>query len=91
MEYTLLVKYTVRPGSASDFVRAVEASGALAAVRAEDGALIYRCYFDSEQPDVVLLVERWRTAECQQAHMKAQHMQRLKEIKDKFVLSTELI
>ena len=91
MEYTLLVKYTVKPDTAAAFVRAVADSGVLDAVRAEDGALIYRYFFDAQQPDTVLLVERRRTRECQQAHMKAPHMQRLKEIKDKFVLSIELI
>lgn len=38
--------------------------------------------------DTVLLVERWRSAEAQAAHLQTAHIAELKRIKEKYVLET---
>ena len=58
----LLVKYTAKPGGGEKFVREITASGILNTVRAEDGCEGYDYYFSAENPDTVLLVEKWASA-----------------------------
>ena len=70
---------------AGDFVRAIKASGVQGTVRAEDGCEQYDYHISCEQPDTVVLLERWRDIEALQAHMAQPHMATIRSIKDEFV------
>ena len=84
----LSVKYTARPGGGEKFVREITASGILNTVRAEDGCEGYDYYFSAENPDTVLLVEKWASAKQQEAHLQSAHMAELMRIKEKYILNT---
>ena len=84
----LLVKYTAKPGGGEKFVREITASGILNTVRAEDGCESYDYYFSAENPDTVLLVEKWVSPEQQEAHLQSAHMAELMRIKEKYILNT---
>ncbi len=84
----LSVKYTARPGGGEKFVREITDSGILDAVRAEDGCEGYDYYFLAENPDTVLLVEKWASAKQQEAHLQTAHMAELMKIKEKYILNT---
>ena len=57
-------------------------------VRAEDGCEGYDYYFSAENPDTVLLVEKWASAKQQEAHLQSAHMAELMRIKEKYILNT---
>ena len=84
----LLVKYTAKPGGGEKFVREITDSGILDAVRAEDGCISYDYYFSAENPDTVLLVEKWASAKQQEAHLQTAHIAELMRIKEKYILNT---
>lgn len=84
----LLVKYTAKPDGGEKFVREITASGILNTVRAEDGCEGYDYYFSAENPDTVLLVEKWASPEQQEAHLQSAHMAELMRIKEKYILNT---
>ena len=86
----LNVTYTMKPGKREEFVAQVTGQGILQAIREENGCLSY-CYFASvEDPDQLLLVERWTDEQAQAAHMGQPHMKRLAAIKESCALDTKL-
>lgn len=87
---TLFVTYKVKPGLRDGFVHALFNEGIHAAVNAETGCLKYDYYLDAQDENSVLLVERWESREDQQAHLLTPHMERMREIKARFVESTLL-
>lgn len=89
MEKTLivLVHYATRSGLAKDFVGEVLSLGVLDAIRQEDGCIKYDYYLSSENPSEVLLEERWTSEEKQLLHLEGAAMKKLKEAKEKFVVS----
>lgn len=86
----LIVTYTAQPGMRAQFVSEVTASGILDTIRSEDGCLGYTYYDDAEDPDRIILIEQWQSQEQQQVHMTQPHMARLMEIKNKYVVDTQV-
>jgi len=82
--FLLTVTYKARPGMAEEFVRAVAESGVQAAIRAEEGCILYDYYFSAEDADTVLLFEEWESCAHQEVHMKAPHIPKLLEIVEKY-------
>ena len=81
----LLVTYTAKPGQREAFLRSVAESGAVAKIRAEDGCLGYAYYRAVDDPDVVLLVEAWASAEQQTRHLAQPHMADIMGAMERFV------
>ena len=89
-ERTFLVTYTAKPGRRETFLRALAARGLPETIRAEEGCLQYDYYLSIENADEVLLLERWATAEDQQAHLRQPHMAQVRELKEQYVEDTAL-
>lgn len=68
----------------------MEASGVAQAVRQEDGCIHYDYYYSAQDENTVFLFEEWQTQQHQQVHLTQPHMAQLKQIKEKYILSTEL-
>lgn len=87
----LNVTYTMKPGMRETFLKEVQAQGILDAVRREDGCLQYDYYLPVETSDTLLLVERWQNRAAQQTHLTTPHMAALGPIKERCVVSTQLV
>ena len=79
------VVYTMKPGMRAQFLEEVAACGAQEAVRRESGCLQYDYFLSVDDPDKLLLVERWTERTAQEVHMTQPHMVPLKEIKERCV------
>ena len=79
MAFILNVTYTMKPGLRAEFLREVSEHGIQKAVLAEEGCLQYQYFEAVDEPDKLLLVERWTV------HMTQPHMVPLKEIKERCV------
>ena len=91
MENIILhVYYRCKSGAAQDFVRAIKESGAQDLVRAEDGCIQYDYTLSLEEPDTVVLLEKWRDSDALAAHMQQPHMETIKELKSRFALDAVL-
>mgnify|MGYP003297057374 CR=1 FL=1 len=88
--FLLFVTYTAKDGQAQNFVNELEKSGAASLVRAEDGCIRYDYYYSAKDKNTVLLFEEWESEEKQQIHLTQPHIAQIKEIKEKYILSTEL-
>ena len=89
-QLTLYVRYTAKDGCREAFVREIVETGILTLIRQEAGCLAYDYYFSAQDENVVLLIERWESAEHQRIHMQQPHMTRLREIRDKYIAATKL-
>lgn len=91
MEHIILhCTYICKPGMAQPFVKALKDSGAQAKVRAEDGCLQYDYHLSCEQPDTVVLLEKWRDAAALEAHQAQPHMADIRALKTEYVLEFRL-
>ena len=89
MENVILhVYYYCKPGMAEAYVRALKESGLQTKVRAEDGCIQYDYTLSLEEPDTVVLLEKWRDGAALAAHMQQPHMETLRELKSRFALDT---
>ena len=89
-QLTLYVRYTAKDGCREAFVREIVEAGILTLIRQEAGCLAYDYYFSAQDENVVLLIERWESAEHQSIHMQQPHMTHLREIRDKYIAATKL-
>lgn len=89
-ELTLIVKYKCKAGGREPFLRELTAQGILKEILAEEGCIEYKYAFSADDADELILIERWANAAAQQQHIAKPHMQRLRAIKDSFVLATNV-
>ena len=61
----ILVTYKLKSGMRDAFLKTMSESGILEEVLKEDGIVRYHYYLDESNPDIILLVEEWLTAEHQ--------------------------
>jgi quinol monooxygenase YgiN len=67
----VLARITVKPNERERFLELVK--GVSAPSRAEAGCLAYRGYFDAEQPDEFIFVERWESVDALREHFGMAH------------------
>ncbi len=84
----LHVMYKTIDGKREDFINKINETNILDLIRKEDGCISYDYYLDVNNKNVILLVEEWENKDKQQVHLKQEHMKRLGEIKNKYVLET---
>ena len=86
MAITVNLYYTGKNGSARAFAEEMTASGLVAAVRAEEGNLRYEYFFPMEDPETVLLIDRWKDQSALDFHHKSPMMKEIARLRDKYGL-----
>ena len=86
MSITVNLYYTGKNGSARRFAEEMVSSGLVDAVRAEEGNERYEYFFPMEDPETILLIDRWRDQEALDIHHKSEVMTRIAALRDKFQL-----
>lgn len=84
------VTYIMKPGKRADFLAELEAQGIRAAVLAEEGCRQYDYFLPVEEPDRLLLMEKWTDQQAQKLHLEQPHMALVRAAKERFVLDTTL-
>ena len=84
------VIYTMKPGKRDAFLAEIAACGAREAVLEEAGCIQYDYFLSAQDPDQLLLVEKWTDREAQKAHMTQPHMAQVADIKARFAVDTKL-
>ena len=83
---TVMIRYTGENGSARRFMEEMEASGTAAAVRAEPGNLRYEYLFPADDPESVVLIDRWRDQAALDAHHASPMMAAIAALREKYHL-----
>lgn len=88
--YTIYVVFKSYSQKREAFIEKLKSEGIISSIRNEDGCIKYNYYFSEKDPDEILLIEAWETKEHQQIHLSQPHMDRLREIKKDYIISTNL-
>ena len=86
MSITINLYYTGRNGSARKFAEEMTASGVVDAIRAEEGNERYEYFFPMDDPETVLLIDRWRDQAALDFHHKSPMMAQIARLRDKYKL-----
>ena len=86
MSITINLYYTGRNGSARKFAEEMTASGVVDAIRAEEGNERYEYFFPMDDPETVLLIDRWRDQAALDFHHKSPMMAQIAQLRDKYKL-----
>ncbi len=86
MSITVNLYYHGKNGAARAFAGEMEKSGLADEIRAEDGNLCYRYFLPLDDPETVLLIDRWRDQEAIDRHHASPMMKRLADLREKYDL-----
>lgn len=86
--YTIYVKFECVDKCREAFIERMKAEGILDAIRHEKGCVKYDYYLSAEDENQLLLLEQWETKEHQQIHIDQPHMDKMREFKNDYILST---
>ena len=86
MSITVNLYYTGSDGNARRFTEETVEKGIVAAVRAQEGNERYEYFFPMDDPETVLLIDRWRDQEAIDIHHKSPMMAQIAELRSKYKL-----
>ena len=86
MSITLNLYYTGTDGHARRFAEEMVSAGIVAAVRAEEGNERYEYFFPMDDPETVLLIDRWRDQTALDLHHKSPMMAQIAALREKYRL-----
>lgn len=89
MSITVHLYYHGQNGSARQFAEEMERSGIAAAIREEEGNLEYRYFMPLDDPETLLLIDRWRDQAAIDAHHASPMMKQLALLREKYDLRME--
>lgn len=86
MSITIHLYYTGQAGSARLFAEEMMSSGVVQAVRAEPGNERYEYFFPMEDPETVLLIDRWSDSHALDLHHQSEMMRQIAALREKYKL-----
>ena len=86
MSFTINIYYTGENESAKKFAKEMVEKGLVERVRAEKGNQKYEYFFPMDDPETVLLIDRWENQEALDEHHKSPMMKEIAELRDKYKL-----
>lgn len=84
------VHYKVKEGLRDEFLQKVKEAGIAEETRKESGNGRYEFLYPASVSDQLVLLEIWDTAEDQEKHTKTAHYKKLFELKEQYVVDTEV-
>ena len=86
MSITVNIYYIGKDDNAKKFAEEMVSSGLVDAVRAEEGNERYAYFFPMDDPQTVLLIDRWRDQAALDIHHKTEMMQKIAALREKYHL-----
>ena len=86
MGITINLYYTGKDGAARAFAEEMVFSGTADAIRQEDGNEKYEYFFPMDDPETVLLIDRWRDQESLDRHHASPMMKTIAALREKYDL-----
>lgn len=86
MSLTVNIYYTGKNGSARAFAPEMVASGLVERIRAEEGNEKYEYFFPMDDPETVLLIDRWQSQQALDIHHKTPMMAEIAALRGKYRL-----
>ena len=86
MSFTINIYYTGANESAKKFAKEMVEKGLVERVRAEKGNQKYEYFFPMDDPETVLLIDRWENQEALDEHHKSPMMKEIADLREKYHL-----
>ena len=86
MSLTINIYYTWTNGNARKFAEEMISSWLVDRIRAEEWNEKYEYFFPMDDPETVLLIDRWKNKEALDIHHKSEMMKEIAELRDKYHL-----
>ena len=86
MSLIVNIYYTGENGNARKFAEEMVSSGIVKRVREEEGNLKYEYFFPMDDPETVMLIDKWKNEEALDIHHKSEMMKEISELRDKYHL-----
>ena len=86
MSITFKLYYTGENGNARKFGEEMKLSGTVDAIRDEEGNERYEYFFSMDDPETVLLIDRWKDQDALDFHHKSEMMKMIAELRKKYKL-----
>lgn len=86
MSLTINIYYSGKNGSAKEFANEMITSGIVDRIRKEEGNLRYEYFFPVDDPETVLLIDKWKNEEALDVHHKSEMMKEIAELREKYDL-----
>ena len=90
MSFTVNIYYTGKNGSAKAFAREMTESGIVERVRAEAGNERYEYFISMNDPETILLIDRWRDETALDIHHKSPMMAEIAAPREKHGLKMKV-
>ena len=90
MSLIINIYYTGENGSVRKFANEMISSGIADRVRKEEGNEKYEYFFPMDDPETVLLIDKWKDAEALDIHHKSFMMKEIVELRKKYHLKMKV-
>lgn len=90
MSLVINIYYTGKDGSARKFAEEMVSKGIVDLIRAEEGNERYEYFFPMEDPETVMLIDRWKNQEALDLHHKSDMMKQITELRNKYGLHMKI-
>ena len=84
MAFTINIYYTGENGNAKKFAEEMISSGIIDKVRAEKGNEKYEYFLSTEDPETVVLMDKWKNEEALNIHHKSEMMKEISKLREKY-------
>lgn len=86
MNLIINIYYTGKNGSAKKFAEEMISSELVEKVRNEEGNLKYEYFYPLDDPETVLLIDKWESEEALDKHHKSEMMEEIAKLREKYQL-----
>ena len=86
MNLTINIYYTGENGCAKEFANEMVSRGIVDRIRKEEGNLKYEYFFPIDEPETVLLIDKWKDENALNIHHKSPMMKEIAELREKYHL-----
>lgn len=86
MSLTINIYYTGENGNARKFANEMISSGIVDRIRKEEGNLRYEYFFQVDDKETLLLIDKWKDEEALDIHHKSLIMSEITQLREKYGL-----
>ena len=90
MSLIINIYYTGEKGNARKFANEMISSGIVGRIRKEEGNLKYEYFFPIDDPETVLLIDKWKNKEALDIHHKSEMMEEIAKLREKYHLKMKV-
>lgn len=84
------IYYTGENGNARKFAEEMTTSGIVDRVRNEEGNEKYEYFFPMDNPETVMLIDKWKNEEALNIHHKSEMMEKIANLRKKYHLKMKV-